>query len=286
MHLWILTHGLKLDKIMNNNKWLLYNAISGINKDFVSITSPLNILGVTHFSYYKVYKDGSAFYICTEPQWHLKHYQDENGFIGLKRTIDNVINNNIKQVVFSGDPVKTKNQFSHIYALKQPMNVEQMIEFNLWNSISYYKFNEHFFEAYNILGGNSKQMLGEFLLRNSDYVNKYISYFSIHMADIINKIEKKIWIKDNALSFLLTENNITSNYKIITPENKQLIITQKQNDILKMVSEGWPVKCIEDRLGISKNAINNYLNRLKIKTACTTQKELIKVWHETNHNIR
>lgn len=266
---------------MNNDARNLLEATNFIKPYFNEIIKPLKNIGINNFSYYKVYKDGKSFYICSDKRWNDLHYCSEGGFDGVVRTIQNCVENNIDQVIFSGDPGKASGKIADIYGLNKPMNVEKMLDFNLWNSISYYRFSENFFEAYNLFGGNDKDCLGNFFEAKNQHLTMFLSYFTSEFTNILEKsVDKKEWISLNGITLKNKFFDLKLNNNLITNYGKEISITEKQLAVIELISKGLPIKCIEYELGISSTTIKNYINRLKIKFNCISTEELVRLWFE------
>ncbi|MBN8523578.1 MAG: hypothetical protein J0M23_06995 [Rickettsiales bacterium] len=244
-----------------------------------NIIHPLRTIGINNFSYYKVYKNGKSFYVCSDETWHRMHYFSKDGFDGLKRTIYESTSNNINTVIFSGNPNKPESDYHKLYGINKPMNVSKMIENNLWNSISYYRFNDNYFEAYNLFGGNDKTELGKFFKLNQLYLTKFISHFATEFNPLLQSINFNYWALMTDVIFSTKNNGVPNNIELLSKTGSLVNLTSKQVQILDLLIQGKPIKVIEDQLDISSNAIINYLNRVKAKLVCSSTNEILRLYN-------
>lgn len=263
------------------NKDLLDITIS-IMEPFTDIISPLKYLGIRNFAYYKLLKNNKAFYICSDLIWNKAHYISGSGFEGIIRSANECRANNITQVIFCGNPNKVMGATRNLFAPNKPMNGKKMVEFNLWNTTSYYTLHENYFESFNFFGGNDQPQLKNFYETKDNYLRKFISYFLMHFQPLLYNIDQKHWVEID-LEQLSIKTPLRLNLLVNSIEGYPIQLCEKQYEILYYLSQGKPWKNISDVINISKSTAEKYLNRLKVKTGCTSKEDLIRIWYESCH---
>ncbi|WP_375319117.1 helix-turn-helix transcriptional regulator [Candidatus Tisiphia endosymbiont of Oplodontha viridula] len=259
----------------------LFDITLSVMKPFIQIISPLKDLGINHFSYYKLFKDNKAFYICSDPIWHKAHYLSNNGFEGIVRSAYESTVNNINKVIFCGNPNKVFGITKTFFAPHKPMNGKKMFNFNLWNAVSYYIMHDYYFESFNFFGGNDQPKLQNFYETKDSYLRKFISYFLVHYQPLIQDIDQKYWVKvkEEQPSISKTLKRELIMYSI---DGEIIRLSEKQYDILTYFAQGQAFKNV-DMLGISTSTAEKYLNRLKVKVGCTSTEDLIRIWYDSIH---
>lgn len=268
------THGLKNLKMNNQQIIDLFDLTISIMQPFTNIVAPLQNLGIRSFAYYKLLKNNKAFYICSDLAWNKAHYLSDKGFEGIIRSANECRISNVNKMLFCENPNKVIGTTKALFAPNKPMNANKMFEFNLWNSTSYYTLHEHYFESFNFFGGNDKPQLKHFYETKDNYLRKFISYFLVHFDPLLLDIDQKHWVEIKSEQ-LKVKKILKPDLLINSLDGIPIQLTEKQYDILYYFSQGKSLKNIDNALDISKSTAEKYLNRLKVKTGCTSTNDLM-----------
>lgn len=260
--------------VIQNKK--LFDITISIQDIFLEIIRPLNNIGIKNFSYYKIYKNNKGFYICSHHSWHKKHYYDKEGFLGLIRTINECKKNKIDKVIFADGYDEVNQKFKSIYGYNKPMNVEKMIDNNLWNSMSFYYAHEEYFEAFNFFGTNDNPNLVRIYTEQTSLLQKFISYFLCRFLPVVSFIPQENWVNIEVENYI--GSIVPRQISLKSLDNRNVILTEQQYNLLFHIAKGDPIKTAAYNLNISQNTAQNYLNRMKVKLCCSSTEEIIKLW--------
>lgn len=227
-------------------------------------------LGITHFGYIKIFKNGTMFRMANNKEWTKeffnKEYYNDSAFYNMR----NVSKEKRRLSLLTGEP-----KGEHLISL--------CTNFNIWNALVVYeKFNEYgelwFF-------GTSVQNTEaiNFYVNNEIVLKKFTLYFKEKFSDEFNNVNNEniiysnIKILDDEIQEQKNINDffdeININYYKITDE---LSISKKEFKCLSYLIQGKTAKEIARLIGGSFRTIEFHLSNVKQKAHCKKKSHLFE----------
>jgi DNA-binding CsgD family transcriptional regulator len=227
-------------------------------------------LGITHFGYIKIFKNGTMFRMANNKEWtkefFKREYYNDAAFYNMK----NVSKEKRRLSLLTGEP-----QGEHLISL--------CTNFNIWNALVVYeKFNDYgelwFF-------GTSAQNTEaiNFYINNEIILKKFTLYFKDKFSDELNNINdgniiySDIKLLDNNVQEQKNINDffneIKINYYKITDE---LSISKKEFKYLSYLIQGKTAKEIARLTDVSFRTVEFHLNNVKQKANCKKKSHLFE----------
>jgi len=238
------------------------------------ITKPLNLIGLYHFSYDRVYSDDSHLRLCNMGAW-LETFYRKKLYEGSIFEINPKLfqNGYILWVWLKKEPV---------YTVAAQYDIDHGI-----GIIQRYKFYTDFFH----FGSKCNNYISpQDMCSKLSYLNKFILYFKDKAKDIIKTAEAQRFILP--FNLLKSKQNNTIHVENSCDEEKFLNqintsrfylegmtstshLTKREVSILKYLLEGYTAKQIACSIKISFRTVENYINILKIKLQCDSRRDFM-----------
>jgi len=239
------------------------------------VCAPLfHYLGVKHFGYARIFKNGGMLRIANNQAWTHKYFEKSYYNDIDLYSMRNVTENEDRLLLLTGEP-----QNEHCMMLYK--------EFQIWNALAIYrKFNEYcefwFFGS----SPNNTEVIN-FYMNKVDLLKKFTTYFKEKFAKELNnddsrklivttlKIENSFLYEKEKVTNFFNELNINS-YQL----GDQLFVTRRELECLFYLVQGKTMKEIARLMNISHRTIEFHLNNIKRKTNSYKKSQIINMFLE------
>ncbi len=240
-----------------------------------------NYLGITFFSYFRLYKNGS--YLCLS---------SDNNFMQ-----DFIVNINYSHI-FHQTYFNSNDMYDCALWPAEPKGQPMQVYLNhgYWHGVSLIPHqNKDYMEILCFLSTINNHNINNFYLKNFHVLEKFAQEFKRKFTNkiITTKDDKKLAIFSKGVDLNLPPKNIESDQekiqsflKAISVDdndimlgNKIFDISQKQLKCLELFSKGYLQKEIGQSLSMAPNTVQTHLHRIKEKTGIYRKADLIKVYN-------
>jgi DNA-binding CsgD family transcriptional regulator len=266
-----------------------YQYAECISARYNNIIKPLSYLGIDHFGYMKIFKNGS--------------------YLGLNDNIDymqkylSIIKNT---GVFFGTDWRCLNQTKYTmvptsidgFSKKKDPIMHLAYDFNIWNIFCIYKFDSvDFAEVFCFATGKDKQIDSKFYLDNILLLEQFIKYFKQQAADLIDTTDQRklayfeerfnfdagCTIEKHKIHAFLDKISVGDFY-LLGRGGDKVALSKQELKCIKFMSFGNSMKETAKILNLSPRTVESYLNNIKLKTGYYYKSQLIKSFLDS-HNI-
>lgn len=267
------------DSIINTNKLAIDYHISNI-KRIQTLCDPLKYLGITTFSYMKIYKDSTYLHISNQDEWsqhYLKNISDNGeAFTTALSHID-------KKILTFFWPTNT-NDFL----------LETLKHFKLWNGITFYKKGSDFIENWSFATSPDNAQVPLIYSQHQDLLWKFIHYFMLQIQDLLNCLDKNKFAKFKNHIRIFSEDTFFPEKKILqfldSIEDAKIpiegtILSVREKECLELLAKGFTYKNIANHLNLSPRTVETYIHQTKQKFNVYKKIDLLRI-HEkyfSNH---
>jgi len=245
---------------------------------------------IDHFIYYRYYKTGETVYIDTNSDFLYQYHLNNN--INLPEFIVNFIesysNNGYLGAFYDeGTPLiqglGSLERVNHYCSLAKGLGINNIF-------VLAKQFNSYYELAQFGTGNNDPQLLYQYL-PNKEALEKFIAYFRIKMAPLIEKIKRESLIPKIILPTYemgsKTEycmQKLLHNIKLSKiPIDDTYLTRQEVKVLINTTVKGMTAKNTALLLGVSFRTIEDHLQNIKLKLSCNYKNELMAKCQE--HNI-
>ncbi len=246
-------------------------SLISLSSEVQQVAEPLlQKFNLTYFQFLQVYQDGSFSMLCSHTKW--------------VDFISNYFLSKNEQAVFShvsnNQPEKLQYQFLWEHNLpSKPIMLAR--EFNIANGLT---FVERYKDHYNMIAVaspvNNHQALDTYL-NHLEEIKQFIAYFkNEHRALIQKGFQNRVNLLPGQQDPNLSQMLLNGRTKIpLTWRNRASYLTPKEYACLKELALGKSVKEIAQCFALSPRTVEGYLNRIKNRTECANNRELILLFH-------
>lgn len=226
--------------------------------DIQDICAPLKRLGITYFTYFKTYKDGSHIRLSNDASW-TEHY--------YKRKFYNVI---VKQV----PPLNGCVLWSCLD--EYPIFTEAAEYFNVDNGVVLVVRSGDTVERYFFGSTRDNTILKRYYFFNIEFLNRFVLYFKDRGSHIIEEaVKHKIYtpkinlVLDKDEDFYQNSNIIKflEETKIkrycITIEGEDFYFPEREAQVLAMLKKGYSAKEMAKKLDVNYRTIEKFKEKLR-----------------------
>jgi hypothetical protein len=259
------------------NKSALEFDLSNIDR-VQKLCDPLKYLGITTFSYRKMFDDATYLRICNQDAWSRYHIQHIHGPGTVFSKILTLVDAETTSFIW---PDETRDYF--LRALR---------DHNICHGISFYKRTGTFIEGWNFASESDNSQIYEIYMKHKALLWKFIQYFCEQAADLMDHSDPRrlaIYKDGNPIvpaTTSLAEDNIgkflqgiqTKQY--IMRYNKNLaFISERERQCLELIAKGFTQS---EQMGLPSHTVERYLDQVKLKLGATCKNELLDAL-EHNH---
>jgi DNA-binding CsgD family transcriptional regulator len=235
-----------------------------------------NCFGITHFTYVKIYNDGSRCSLSTNAEWTESFFKNKFYMLASHETDINKFKSGYLLWLAANETDQKVISFSREFH-------------NIDNGITIIERQASSCDFYHFGSTRDNYKIINFYINNIDLLNKFILYFKDKASKLITEAKNnKIILPDikkpfynKVLSKFKDENsaNFLEMCKInrIFFEDNGLLqyLTKREFDCLLDLIQGKTAKEIARKLNISSKTVEYYLGKVKIKLGCYTRAQLI-----------
>ncbi len=246
-----------------------------LSHEINTICQPLIQLGITFFSFDRVYKNNSRSVLSNSPNWIDHYYKSEYYKIIL---ISNThLQVNPSYVLWSHltrDPVYTV-----------------AAEFGIGLGISLIQKEPECYEYYHFASDeNNKKVHDQYLIDNIPYLKRFIQYFKDKSQILMKQVDKKrIFLPEKPLDFIIQSENIVlsdiDSYKKFIDQTEikryylgnefpNIYLTKQEIHCIHFLMKGHTFKRISNNLKIAERTVINHITNVRKKLGCKTLCEL------------
>lgn len=279
-----------MDKELKKGKLVSLEVADGVYQ----ICQPLfDFFGVHGFTLQRMYKNGQRFYLSSSKDW-INNFYEKNYFLasGFKKF-------NQLQTFNLWKEWPNKDDSFHCLMKDAEEN------FNYANGIVIIRSYPHYMDLITIRGYPNKDKINNLYLSEYESITKFIDYFFIKGAPLINKAKHmgSINIDENKIknSSLTVENQVRDqkrkqfvkhieNEINLTPQTlfiEGLQLTSRETECVLYMIKGLVMKEIADTLKISIRTIETFIKIIKYKTGIHCKSALLKkiICNDINANL-
>lgn len=264
-----------------------------VNERFKEICSPLHDLGIKGYCYFQTLKDGA----------HLLHFNNFELAMEQYTTITN------EGKLFTSLIENSSSELKYAYVMgdigkfdsKNDAILLTSWRHNHWNILTTRRLkNDKTFEGWAFSLGRNFQNPQSFFEKRIDLIKRFIAYFEIVGADLIDMSDrKKLLTFDQRFCFHKNSEDAElvkasveflrkTSLKGLAFQHKGQVLkfTKRQGQCLYYLAQNSTIKEIARILDISPRTVEGFLQTLKDKTQLSTKRELINLvndnkWKET-----
>lgn len=262
-----------MNDFISENKLNLTYAITSA-EDVKQICKPLLSKDIKHFTYLRLFKDGTHQLLCTHPDWvrscYLYHYT---------------------HTAFHQDPRHYQTGYELWTNLKdQTMITIAKEQFNIAHGIALIKRIGDDCELFHFATSRDKPDIVNFYINNLYFLENFVLYFREHARHLIKKsmADRKIlpqWGVSNAerINFnasFISENLIQNPSPIkryyINSHNDEYV-TPTELKCVNLLANGLSIKRIAKTLTVSPRTVESHFNVLRKRLNCDSRSQLLAV---------
>lgn len=235
------------------NAWEFNESIQG---QIDSISTPLHNLGITYFTYSKLYKDGKAFIITNEtPSDKMFQHLFSHG------------------LCFSEPFVKVHQNKKYAFIWPEGRNPAlQSMGINIWNGINFYVDRGSYIENWCYSQDHYDGEKTNFYVNNLEFLEKYINYFRENLNSLTDRIDKRVLINFKApeIDKHLGHRSVE---KTFLPKNQKRFyvyyngvdayLTPQEFRCIIYLGHGFCPKEVALKLGLSLRTVQMYFDNVK-----------------------
>ena len=245
------------------------------SRDIQKISFPLErYLGITEFTYEKIYKNNSKIKLTNQPEWMSYYYQHHLHLLGN----------------YEKDPL---SRVVPGYYLTSTLGAEEVFDkakaFNIGNGILFVDKSVEYYELYWFTRGFTSENMDNFFITHINLLMKFIPFFKEKAAKIIETAEKERIIRPQIgqicreyTTKIMEEEFLnairTKNY----PLGKGITLSKQEFNCAMGMIQGKTAKEIAEFLLLSKRTVESYVENMKIKMQCFSKSELISTLLKLN----
>ncbi len=242
-----------------NKEALTYN--SSILDKFHTICGTLFVNScISSFRYFRVFDDGSFINLSSDHNW-------------LVDRIEKIPNNGNCFHKPLCDATEDKATF-YLWDnnAKDPV-LDLMKAYNISNGISAYKRKGSSVEAWSFGATNQDTFAGNFYINNMEFLKSFINHFNIAGAQLVDSA-KRAFFTDSAMVKPFKNDNESINSFALNPfGSKNIHLSQREFQCLKLISKGRTAKEIAIDLHISPRTVETYIHSIKTKLGVNTKSQ-------------
>lgn len=239
------------------------------SRDIRHLSSSLERIGITHFTYLKTFRDDSQIYLSSDAKW----IEDYYGLQLYKSSLFEKKQEDYQSGFYAWDPNDDSDVFLHGKKY-----------FNTGNGMTIIQKNNESCEFYFFSGNLSDQFLINRYLNDRDLFKKFSVFFNSAAKKIIHEAEKdKIHInnKENFKQKIpMLDQKIREEFIREISSSKYntglFRLTYREREIISLILDGKTTKNISNILYISPKTVDRHLENIKEKLECENKVELIK----------
>lgn len=271
----------------NQNDQALEYALS-ISKRLKDLTASLfQTFELTTFGYKRVFTDGKYLFFSTNQSWveyHIKNIHNHGHFF-VHAMNHALVSDGFYRVLW---PVKPIDHF-----------LEALHHLGMWNGLNFYKKQSDSIELWTFSTSPEKYQDPNSYLSIITYLERFIGYFNVVAADILDPIDDKKLalckdsstifappsspILDPPLKTFLTETTITN---IPVYGRSGLCYLSRQESVcLSLLAQGKSAKEIARLLNLSPRTVESYLATIKLKTGQPSKSSLIDIFNTSSRRF-
>jgi len=260
-----------------------------IESQVASICEPLRHLNITHFGYFKFFKDGTYLKICNNLAWS-KFYITHNLADKTTAFAESIITIPIAELNTQLWPKSKGNEC-----------LSALFEHNVWNGIDLTIKHGDFIEVYYFGTEKDNNQIFDLYINHLDLLMKFKAYFQEKAAHLIAVKDKNaLATQTNKISFfteatqiipLEHSTNIGQNININAFFNEtpishyylggkysHIYLTRREAECLWFLSQGRTSKETARIMSLSSRTVESYITNLKVKTGTHWKNELVDIF--------
>jgi DNA-binding CsgD family transcriptional regulator len=253
-----------------------------------SICAPLkDYFGINYFGYWRVFNDGRYILVsnnrcfqeviaCYDFCFRSEYFSEMTQYLYKKELYKKMWPNNVKDGA-----------------------IKILQENGLYNGFNIIREKEETIETYFFATDKARPLIKEFYLNNSAVLEEFISYFHKMGYDLCDPSDVRkqgispylrktypyienifegvnLWEKKKLEFNLLINSKLQEEIKEVTRRN---YLSPREFQCLTHISTGKTAKEIALILNISPRTVETHVDKIRLKTTCNTQKEIIQ-WFE------
>lgn len=206
-----------------------------------------------YFDYGRIYHDGRATLLATDPDWVCHYFATQNPVGGEVR----------KNGIYPW-PIHLPSQT--IIDARNAFNIDNAVT----EIIEHVEYTEFFDFA--ATAGDEKALY--YQLNHYDLYSKFLSYFKLEAKTLIDKaFLHPVAEKVNAINNSFEQINVD---KVLVDINHPFnTLSVRQKECVKLLVKGMSYKQIGYQLGLSMRTVEHYLETVRQKLGCDTRLQLI-----------
>lgn len=193
-----------------------------------------------------------------------------------------------KDIPLASAPTEYLNKQKACYMIKEEGVYSRILhemkeQFELENFINFIERTETYTDVFCFAGANNANAC-DFYLNNIDYLQNFIATFKDKASDLISLVDShKESLTDQMLCNLVTPPTSLKNaQRLLTIDNKPVMLTSREIDVLHFVARGYSAHHISDKLQISRRTVEHHIVNIKNKIGVRSKSSLIELLSSTN----
>ena len=258
-----------------------------IESQILAICDPLKHLSITHFGYFKFFKDGTYLKICNNLAW--------SKFYVMHNLAD-------KTTAFAESIVAIP--FFELNTQLWPKSkgndcLSALYDYNVWNGIDLTIKHEDFIEVYYFGTARDNNQIFDLYINHLDVLMKFKAYFQEKASHLIDVKDKNcLAAQINKVSFFTEatqaipikpsvdidafDNETPISHYYLTGKYSHIYLTRREAECLWYVSQGRTSKETGRIMNLSSRTVESYITNLKVKTGTHWKAELIDIYLQSS----
>jgi len=258
-----------------------------IEGQILSTCDPLKHLNITHFGYFKFFKNGTYLKLCNNLAWS-KFYITHNLADKTTAFAESIIAIPFEELNTQLWPKSKGNDC-----------LAALYEHNVWNGIDLTVKHEDFIEVYYFATERENNQIFDLYLNHIDLLMKFKIYFQEKAAHLMETQDKKsLAAQANPVSFFseatqsipikaninidafFNETPVTHYY--LGGKYSHIYLTRREAECLWYLSRGRTSKEAGRIMNLSSRTVESYITNLKVKTGTHWKNELIDIFLQSS----
>tara|TARA_A100000171_G_C2125729_1_gene143393 strand:- start:412 stop:1128 length:717 start_codon:yes stop_codon:yes gene_type:complete len=227
----------------------------------------LSGFGISHFHYIKVFNNGNYIHLLDNENF-------ANYYINKVHDVD---------LFFSEGYQDGYNSLLWSSNVTSRLFLEAR-RYDIANGFTLSKFHENYFEAWSFSGKCQDINLSNCYIKYIDELKKFSTFFKKSESSLIQggisavaKFKKYSFNHQNA--FLSLKKNLNYRFPIFF-NGLEVKLTVREEECLKLISNGLTFKGIGKKLNISSRTVETYINNLKYKLNKNPKSDLASIYND------
>jgi len=250
-----------------------------IQPKLAEILEPLQLLGISNFSYGRITKDQKFF--------RIGNHEDYTNLFYKLELFDHPL---CARGLATASTFEQEKQ-TKVFIWNEQENVLSTLRksVSIWNGANIYITNQDCMEAWSFGGSMDDIHLTNFIINNMDILNRFFRYFKEKAEDLIDTTDRSktfdiafhdpVTVSTQENQNIINEflKHISTNRYHLSSGGQDFVLTLREVECLMYKNQGKTAKEIARILNISYRTVETYLDNIKIKSGLSNVNQVLAI---------